>query len=240
MPNRSDKNRPSKNVATPDQPVVDWYAEYVNSPKYRERLSGFYQYPDYIQRKRNELLSGLKITENTGTASRYWENDNEVRVSPLQIQQLNTTRPEVVAHEVGHVMSGNTKNKAATLNPAEEKFILERNKNVSKESLERFTNMAKERGASLSDILSRELHDVNPGENLSDVQSLRFLLKQRNIYDAGKQDVTPEVIRKAASDPVIRRSFIWKRLKEAFGEKELTEVMNKVASSKSSKKQNIA
>jgi len=240
MPSLTDKNKPNKDAPNADQEVVNWWSDYIRSPKYKERLSAFYKYPDYIQKQRSDLLSTLKITDNPQTRSRYWEGDNELRISPLQISALGATRPEVVAHEMSHVTGWNSSNRAAALSPKEELFVAQRNKTLSPSSLERYKNMSKESGKSISDLLPEAFHDAIPAENVADIQSLRFLLKRRSIYDAGKEDITPDIIRKAASDPIIRKSFIWKRLKEAFDEKELTEIMNKVAASKSTKKQNIA
>jgi len=77
------------------------------------------------------------------------------------------------------------------------------------------------------------MHDVAPAENKSDIDAFRFLLKQRNIYDAGTQNITPEILEKAKKDPVLRRSFIFKRLKESFNDDSLMDIMNKVAKNKS-------
>jgi hypothetical protein len=228
----------SKTPSKIDRPVVDWWNQYVSSPKYRERLAGFYAYPDYVQRQRASVLNDLSYRENTGPASRYYSNGNEVVMSDSQVKALNTTRPEIASHEIGHSVNANANNKAARLSSEEEKFILKRNKAASTDLQKRYENLSKERNKSISELMGGELHDINPSENISDVQSLRFLLKKRNIYDAGKQDVTPDIIRKASFDPVIRKSFIWKRLQQSFGEKELTEIMNKVASASSVKKQN--
>lgn len=237
MPERI--NNTSSRPLPSDRPVVDWYASYINSPKYKERLSAFYKYPEYIQRQRADVLRNVSYRENPGTKSRYYENGNEIAMSDLQVKALNTTRAEIMSHELGHSINSNTKAKGAALSPQEEDFILKRNKQLSQASYDRFKALSKETGSSMNNLLDGESHDVNPGENLSDIQSLRYLLKQRKLYDAGTQDVTPDILKKAASDPVIRKSFIWKRLKESFGEKELQEIMNKVAANKSNNNSNI-
>lgn len=223
-----------------EQPVRDWWSQYVSSPKYKERISAFYKYPEYIQRQRSGLINTMTFRENPGTASAYYDSDNEVAMSDLQAKSLNASRQEIAAHEMGHALNSNRFVRGAALAPAEADFVLKRNKQVSPASLQRFQALSKESGKPLTELLGRELHDVDPSENISDIQSLRYLLKQRKLYDAGTQDATPEVIKKAASDPVIRRSFIWKRLKESFGEKELIEIMNKVAVNNSKKSSNTA
>lgn len=223
-----------------ERPVADWWSKYVNSPKYKERLAGFYQYPDYVQRQRSGLINSMTFRENPGTGSAYYDNGNEVAMSNLQAQALNASRQEIAAHEMGHAVNSNRYVKGAALAPAEADFILKRNKQISPSVLQRFQTLSKESGKPLTELMSGELHDVDPSENLSDIQSLRYLLKQRKLYDAGQQNATPEIIKKAASDPVIRRSFIWKRLKESFGEKELLEIMNKVAINSNKNSSNTA
>lgn len=226
--------------ASTEKEVAKWWSEYVESPKYKERLSAFYKYPDYVQRQRSGVINSISFRENPGTSSAYYDNGNEVAMSDLQAKALGSSRQEIAAHEMGHAVNANRRVRGAALSPKEEGFILERNKQLSQGSLQRFQAMSKETGKPVTALLTGELHDVDPSENLSDVQSLRFMLKQRKLYDAGTQDITPEIIKKAANDPVIRKSFIWKRIKESFGEKELLEIMNKVATGKSSKKSNIA
>lgn len=224
----------------PNQKAQQWLGEYINSPKYKERLGAFYKYPDYIQQQRANMVKGVTIRENTGTASGYYTNGNEVAISPLQIQSLKATRDEVEAHEVSHAINSNRDNKASALSAPEAKFILERNKNINSGTIERFNNISKRSGQPLSKLMDGSLHDVNPSENHSDINALRFLMRKRGIYDAGKDNLTPEVLQKAKKDAVIKRSFILKRLNESFDDKGLLEIMNKVATNTNSKKSNTA
>lgn len=242
VPGGSDviSNESSKTPSSVDKPVVDWWSQYVSSPKYRERLAGFYKYPELVQKQRENVLNNISYRENPGKSSRYYSHGNEVAMSDLQVKGLNTTRPEILSHEIGHALNANRNVKGASLSPAEEDFILKRNKQFSPASYERYRAMSKQEGKSISSLMSGEEHDVDPAENLSDIQSLRYLLKQRKIHDAGEENMTPGAIRKAGADPVIRKSFIWKRLKESFGEKELIDIMNKVASKNNNSKTNLA
>jgi len=223
----------------PDVESINWAKSYVASPKYNERLSAFYKYPDYIQRKRADVLNGIKISENAGTASKYWPQDNEIRVSPTQIQSLGALRPEVVVHEGAHALNwGN--NKAAALTPNEAKFILERNKNVSGARAQELLKSAKESNQYIGDYLSGSTHDINPAESLSDIQAFRFLLNKRGIHDARKENITPEMLKRAKSDPILKKSFTMKRLLNNFNDEQLIEIMNKVASNTGNKPSNIA
>ncbi len=215
-----------------DSEVKDWMLSYVNSPKYKERLSGFYKYPGYIQNQRQGILSGTQIKEVPTGLTQYYSSGNELSVSPAQLAALKAGREEAVTHELGHAINANNENKAATLSIPESKFIMERNRALIPDIRESVLRSAKDTNRNVSKIMGGELHDVTPSENLSDVQSLRFLLKKRGIYDAGTQEFNPEVLKKAAKDPVIRKSFIFKRLKDNFDDKGLQEIMNKVATNK--------
>lgn len=222
-----------------DQPVVDWLNDYVKSPKYKERLGNFYKYPDYVQRQRQSILSGTKINESPTGSTQYYSHDNELTINPAQLAALKSSREEGVSHELAHAVNANTYDKASNLNLGEAGFIMQRNKGLSPDIRESVLRSAKDSNRNVSKIMGGELHDVTPSENLSDVQAFRFLLKQRGIYDAGTQDVTPNVLKKAAQDPVIRKSFVYKRLMDSFDDNSLQEIMNKVASNKN-KQSNLA
>ena len=233
MPGPKNKTNPQ------DKAAAEWWNSYVNSPKYNQRLAGFYKYPGYIQNQRARVLGETTFRENQGTGTQYYPSDNEVAVSPLQINALRAGRDEVVAHELGHaVNAGNSR--ALALSPSEARYIMSRNKNLSPAEAESFMKSATEKGEKISDVMGGELHDVTPTESMSDINAFRYLLNKRKIYDAGTQDVTPDVLKKAAKDPVIRKSFIYRRLKENFEEDKLQEIMNRVASNKRVKQSNIA
>lgn len=234
-----DKKATNKTISK-DQPVVDWMGSYVNSPKYKDRLSNFYKFPGYIQNQRANVLGGTKITETPSGTTQYYSSGNEVTVSQPQLNRLKAGRAEALTHELGHAVNKNTENKAAALSLPESRFIMQRNKGLTPELTSNFLKSAKESGRPLSKLMGGDLHDVAPSENKSDIDALRFLMKQRGIYDAGTQDATPDVLKKAAADPVIKKSFIFKRLKDSFEDQDLLDIMNKVATNKSKKQSNTA
>jgi hypothetical protein len=223
-----------------DQPVIDWMASYVNSPKYKQRLANFYEYPGYIQNQRANVLRGTKITETPSGSTQYYSSGNEVTVSQPQLDRLKAGRAEALTHELGHAVNKNTENKAAALSLPESRFIMQRNKGLAPDVTKSLLQLAKESGRPLSRLMGGEMHDYVPSENKSDIDAFRFLLKQRKIYDAGTQDATEDILERAKKDPVIRKSFIYKRLKESFEDKDLLDIMNKVAISKNKKQSNIA
>lgn len=231
-----------KKTAIQDKQVKDWMSSYVGSPKYKERLANFYKYPGYIQNQRANVLKGTKISDVHGpdSSTQYFSADNELTVSEAQLNKDKTTRSEGVAHELGHAVNKNVDFKGTALSLPESKYIMQSNKGLSPAETEMFLKSAKESGKPMSKIMGGELHHIIPSENKSDVDALRFLLKQRNIYDAGTQDISPEILDKAKKDPVIRRSFIFKRLKQSFDDEKLIDVMNKVAVNKRKKQSNTA
>lgn len=234
-----EKKEVTKSASNPDAEVKDWMLSYVNSPKYKERLAGFYKYPEYIQNQRQGVLSGTKIKEVPSGSTQYYSYDNELSVSPSQLAALKAGREEAVTHELGHAINANNQNKAAALSIPESRYIMERNKALIPDIRESVLRSAKDTNRNVSKIMGGELHDVTPSENLSDVQALRFLLKKRGIYDAGTQDFNPDVLKKASKDPVIRKSFIFKRLKDNFDEQGLQEIMNKVAATNNKTNSNL-
>lgn len=223
-----------------DQSVKDWFRSYVASPKYKERLAGFYKYPDYVQRKRLERADALGITEEGGDILKYDTDTNSVRVSPVGLLNAPATREEAFAHEYGHALNSPDNPSGVTLSPREEAFIFDRN--TLDPSLKQGAKAsALRQGLGVSYYLksSPSLHDLKPSESHSDINAFRYLLNRRGIYDAGNQDITPDILQRAAKDPVIRKSFIYKRIKENFDDKGLLEIMNKVAMNNNNKS-NIA
>lgn len=235
---RKEKPKP-KPTARQDQPIVDWFQSYVGSPMYKQRLANFYKYPEYIQNQRANVLSGTKIRE-TPTGSTQYYPDNEVTVSQPELDRSGVSRREAVAHEFSHAVNRNADNRAAMLSLPESRFIMQRNRHLTPEETQNYLQQSKELGRPLSKLMGGSQHDWAPSENKSDIDALRFMLKQRKIYDAGLEQMTPEVFERAKKDPIIRRSFILKRLKDSFEDKDIIEIMNKVASKKGNKQSNIA
>jgi hypothetical protein len=239
MPQPTDYSLPAFSPKD-NKKVLDWTNQYVNSPKYKERLTPFYRYPDHIQRQRAGLVGSLTVRDNPGTASRYYSNGNEVALSGLQAKAAGASTDEILAHEVAHAVNGNNLVKGAQLSPQETDFILRRNKNISTQDIDRFSQQAKQSGKPIQDFLTGASHDVNPSENHSDINALRYLMNKRGLYDASKQDISPEMLKAASKDPSINRSFIWKRLRDSFDDKALIEIMNKVAANKNINQSNMA
>lgn len=235
-------NEKIKKTAAQDQSIKDWMSSYIGSPKYKERLANFYKYPNYIQNQRGNVLKGTKITDVKGpyNSTQYFPADNELTVNQPRLDREKIPRVEAVSHELGHSINSGTAARGSALSFPESKFIMQRNKGLTPAETDMYLQSAKESGKPVSKLLKEELHEYAPAENKSDIDAFRFLLKQRNIYDAGTQNITPEILEKAKKDPVLRRSFIFKRLKESFNDDSLMDIMNKVAKNKSKKQSNTA
>lgn len=226
-----------------DASVRAFFNNYITSPKYKERLSGFYKYPDLLQQRRADQVANISIRENPGDASAYYPNGtnaNEVSFSEKERQILGESRAGVLAHEISHATNGPQNQKPYQLSDLESNFIAKRNKLLPPSTLAHFQKLAKEKGTTLAEVMRNDWHDQNPSESKSDVDALRFLLKDRKLYDAGKADFTPDILNKAKKDPVIKKSFLFNRLLQNFDDASLIEIMNKIAMNRGMNKQNIA
>lgn len=212
-----------------DQPVLDFAQSYIQSPVYQQRLSNFYQYPSYVQRQRSNVLSNITFRENPGTSSRYYPSENELSISELQLRSTpGATREEIVAHELSHATNVGP-NRASRISTPEANFILDRNKSVDPNIRKSVEQRAKETGVSPIDLYSEELHDYNPAETKSDIDALRFLMNDKKIYDARKGDIGQDQLDKAKKNKDIKQSPVFKRLQKNFDDKDLIDIMNKIA-----------
>jgi len=232
----SKKKMPDGGKINPkDAAVKKWMQGYVQSPKYKERLSNFYQYPDYVQGQRSKRIEGTQVQEVPGSTLQYSSEDNTLNISPTEIALKALNRQEVVAHELGHAINSNETNPALGLSPKEESFIFNRS-NLDPGTKKDITGDAQreEMGISRYMKIRPSLHDFYPTENKSDIDTFRYLLNQQGIYDAGTQDITPEILQKAKQNPVINKSLSTKRLFDNYQDNNLIDVMNKVASNQQS------
>lgn len=222
-----------------DQDVYEWTRNYIQSPKYQERLSNFYKYPGYIQRQRAQKASNVGFLERLADNSGYVDNSdfpNQLNINTNQLDALKASRAEVAAHELGHLANSNKYNPALRINPVEENYILSRNRTIKPDQIPKYRQQAQEAGfPNISNYWTderrktSESHDAAPSENLSDIQALRYLLNKNKIYDARVQDITPEQLQRAKQNKEIMNSFSTKRLFDTFDDKGLIDILNKVA-----------
>lgn len=233
-----------------DREVLDWNVAYINSPKYRERLSNFYKYPEVVQRVRGERIANVKFNPTTeGTrAMSYYGNGNDITIGPLGVKNIvlnspkganpSLLRQEITAHELGHGTNAATRERSdsptagTALSDREQRYILDRNQKITparRTEVYRQMQDPKSPDRFSGDILDDVEHDLAPTESMSDVNALRFLLNKKKVYDAGTQDFNAEHLNKARQDKDLQKSFIFKRLQENFQDKDLIDILNKVA-----------
>lgn len=209
----------------------DWTLNYIKSPKYKERLSAFYDNPEQVQTERYNKASGVDQTNN------FMENilpqdyvamyhpilntiltnkDNmEGELIPYRSRELESLgRQGIYAHELSHSTNSGFGNKQ--LNTAEKNYIKNRNNLYKNPEISNNPN-------------SIEQHELRPEENKSDIDALRYILKKKGIYDSGTQDFSKEILKKIEDDKEIYQLTPYQNLKSNFKDDDLIDIMNKVA-----------
>jgi broad specificity phosphatase PhoE len=234
-----------------DKAALDFTRNYVNSPMYQKRLSNFHSQPEMVQKARQQKLKDVSFTETQNSAglpgganTMYDDNSafpNQVNMSPAQLDSIKSGRGEAAAHELGHLSNaGPSGDPMLKLNKDEEDYIISRNKTIKPADLQFLQKIKGDK--SYSDIMEHNAvtHDQAPSESMSDIQALRFLMYKHKISDPGKEDATPETLKKAAQNPEIKGSLIWKRLHENFDDKGILDILNNVAMSNHKDDSNLA
>ena len=224
-----------------EKAVAEWTKAYINSPKYKKRLSNFYKYPDFVQRQRTNTVDSIKFN-NADIGLRYWGNDNSLTASPLSLktEQMNNpkapkqqTIDEIVAHEFAHSLNANKETPGSSLNSLEQSFIINKNKNITPDRLKTVTTAEPNRFSGEqtlpSDVLTGAEHDLAPTETMSDINAFRYLLKKNKLYDAGTQDFNTDLLKQAKEHKNIKEAQTFKRLQQNFNDDSIIEIMNKVA-----------
>jgi hypothetical protein len=85
-----------------------------------------------------------------------------------------------------------------------------------------------------------EMHKISAQENAGDLGAFRKLLLDKGVTKEYGQDIDMKTIKKALSNPSIKKEPHVKRLLESFDEKAIMELNNAVAALKTNKKENQA
>jgi len=229
-----------------DQDAMNWIINYMQSPKYKERLSNFYKNPDNISKQRINRVNDINIFEVNDplgtTGSQYTPGSNELYMDNNQTRNIpGGRRDDILIHELSHATNNNISNSNFRLTPEEEEYMFDKEKlygtkNVpdGKESLGKlYKEIARKKKMPLSNLLmtlDETFHDASPSEIKSDIDSFRYLLKKQGIYDASTQDMNQEILDKARKNIGLYNTFEFQRLQKNYDDKDLIDVMNKVAS----------
>jgi hypothetical protein len=250
LKNPSFSNEELSKEYNPDEAVRNWYVDYISSPKYKERLiKAGYTNPNQVISDRRKRILGTKIEAQTEkkVGSAQNSDKNKVLMDNEQVGDLKTSRDDVLAHELSHVNNSSINVRLdsdykpvespsnTSLNETEEKYIGEKNKKVGFGLTSVAEDNSKKYNKTMSHILSEVDHDYSPYENKSDLDAFRYMLKKEGLYDAGEQDFTPELLKKAKNNKNIKKSFNTQRLFKYFSDDDVVDLMNKIATTKTAK-----
>lgn len=217
-----------------DGEVMDWMKSYINSSKYKKRLSSFYSNPEEIAKRRLDKLETTDIVNDVDPSRYgpgvYFRENNRVILNNDEISSYNDTRYGTLAHELGHAVNSGLESNLR-LSPAEELYMFSRESKLGKYAAESLNSKAYNQNVTLSNLVTNALgeHDSAPAELKSDIDSFRFQLKKLGIYDAGAEDMNIEILNKAKKDIRLFNNFDFKRLQNHYNDNDLIEIMNNIA-----------
>jgi hypothetical protein len=223
MPDRISKNsNPLKRRTTGQSPVVPFLENtdalgfmhsWVNSEQYLNRLKqNQYQNPEFTQNARARSLEGVQIdTQDIPTqamASPTLGSRSYVNINPKDANTFgyNTIMPHELSHVAGAVPQ--VENKNVGFNPFEENIIKQSNINPS-----------------------QNYHDRLPKELKGDLDSNRFNMFRKGVYDIREGNpFTQEHLNK--SKEFLKDDHSFQRLLEQTGDDNYIEMMNIIAMNK--------
>lgn len=210
--------------------------DYINSGTYEKKLqkSG-YKNPDQEVLERAKNVKTVTTDYQTGkpnvfeqvynkaidkpysnSGSGYFGEEHTIVMDNKTDKLITAMDPKYVrSHEMGHaeLSDGQFKNR---LNDNDNYELLSRSREYFGSSRENAKEVMKH--------LQQVSHDYRPEENKADLNSLRFLMKKKDIYDATKDEpFTKEHLDK------IPDNFIKKRLLKNYSQKDLIWLMNNIA-----------
>jgi hypothetical protein len=214
---------------------LQWMKGYVNSPKYKQRLSKFRNNINDVVDARNRRLDDIGFihttTQTPDDPGVYSSMTNSIRMNPVYSRSFGFEPESTKLHEISHaVNSGNST--FTSLTPLEEEYIMDKQVTFGKNRNEHMKKFARDNKISLSQAVTHNwgLHDYAPAEIKSDIDAVRYLMSREGIYDAGTQDINEDILNKARSHPRIKDASLFKRLQSKYDDKDLIDIMNKVAS----------
>jgi len=212
--------------------------EYINSPKYKEKLkrSG-YPMPDEVIKYRSERVEDSNVVEQDGppglmkqifnkitstpysyTGSQYHPKENTLVIDQKEDRKRKVflSKEGTKAHEYAHSeLSG------VGLNKKDFDSLFDRQKVYNDpDDVTLPSELPKIKQRVMKNPAS---HNLKPEENKADLNALRFLLNEEGIYDARKEEFTKQHLKK------LKSNFIKDRLLRNYSEKDLIWLMNNIA-----------
>jgi hypothetical protein len=214
-----------------DNVVKDFMSNYINSPKFKERLtsSNYNDVEGQVTKRSNNIDNTNYIEQNrelsfletlnkraydqpySTQGSKYDERLNTIIYDDPQALEYGIDKNSIIAHEYGHAALDTIPKVGDVPSSPDERFLLnDYDTNELTSRLRKYKGQTK--------------HDLKATENKSDLDAFRFELFQQGVYDAGKEDITKDLLKKG------KDSFIRKRLLKNYKEKDLIWLMNNIAS----------
>lgn len=228
-------------VTTPSE--KQFLIDYINSPNYKEKLinSGYKDVDAEIQQRLKNVQQTNEIKQfgkpgivrqiyNTAreipystNGSAYDEKTHTLISDPItdREQTIYAKPNEIKSHEYAHA---ETSLRGANVNGNNPFFVSSRLNNYDEKQLfERQINSDPSSPNYDKPISEESFHDMQPIENKADLNALRYLLKERGIYDSGKGEFKKEHLKK------LPKSFVKDRLLKNYKEEDLIWLMNNIA-----------
>ena len=245
---------------------VSYLNSYYNSPLFKKRFDEFHgaipkdranKLYDKVTERINQGSSTYKpfVIDNGSSVAQlggFDKNDPSIpKNMPANTNMILSKSDErlganlfnsILPHEYSHLTRG--------LTPEEEKYLLSKNsKYALPQSLNKFMSKAykeaQKQGSynlnNTSNYLGAYypiLHNANPSENYGDINSLRYMLYKRGIYDSRERDMTPVDLEKAKLDPWLKSQMIFQRIMRNHNEEDLLKIMNKIATNSTNNSSN--
>jgi len=200
---------------------------YINSPKYRERLesSDYYNVDEEIK-IRSKNLKDTKVNYSPLNSDKYDPVNNTIYVGDINDTKYNLPTGYTEAHEFTHAELDNV-NLPDDITPYDE-YKSSGFKNTRLNDYDN-TNLR----FRLKDVDNPEKvssHTWSSGENKADLNALRYSLYKQGIYDTGKESFTEEHLKKLKdsnkSNPYEKSG---ERLMKNYTDKDLIWLMNNIA-----------
>ncbi len=212
---------------------------YFQGPTFKSRFKGSkkdYEHAmdifNYHSKTNKPYVIKEDPTERGSHATNYMLNveagypkDASVILSEPQAKALKTDLwNDIYPHEYSH--------KIRALSPEDEQLFAYVNKNPKGKMMYDQWQQSGDPGSFsqwLNNISHGNLHDEQPNESYSDLNSLRYLMYKQGIYDTRKGPMKVEHIKKAMKDPYIKKQMSPNRLLHRFTPEKLAKLNNEVA-----------
>lgn len=244
-------------------PQIQEKITYISSPDYKQRLISMGEKnPDKLIQDRINLIKNTVIAPTQmGQAQTTTITDTAGKQVPAVVLAKGDT-DVVKAHELGHVTGGGKDTKDVydpfegepnQMSPAESWAFINRNKSLTPEQKkmywEKYHNPNYKGDSTLmhkysmdvpADTERGDTHDISTSENKSDLDALRYLFQKAGITKKYGENITPDLLDKAANHPQIKNEPHFQRMMKNFGKNGILQLNNMIAMQSGKQLDNLA